>query len=917
MPDADQCGSTSGATDETIDSFVREAASAPPREPERIPATIGRFRVLDRLGAGGMGVVYKALDDTLGRALALKVLPRDVVNDAERVRRFELEARAASALSHPNIVTIYEMGRVPPDVYYLAMELIDGDSLRAAMAARRSFAALSDVLVQVATGLAKAHAAGIVHRDLKPENIMVTRDGFAKILDFGLAKLLRPPTLLHHKGDGAPFSETESGVVLGTVGYMSPEQVRGEAVDHRTDVFAFGCILFEAATGQRPFRGSTSIDTLHAILHAPTPALNDQGSIHPPELDRIVARCLAKDPNARYDSMRDVAHDLRALATTAGGSPSLVSERSEVVSAPVRPSPRLRWPFVVTTLALVAAIVWLAFDRFSKPEPSAQPGPRPHVQMESITQRGDVAGAGRFAISPDGKYVAFVTREKLKYSLWLRQTQASAEVRVVGGQEALHNIFFAPGGDSLYFISPREVTELNGTLFRIPTLGGAPTQVLDEVHDASLSWDGKRLAFVRASRAPRETRIFVSPSDGTEPRLVTKAAGELLGNIAWSHDGRHLAAVRSHNADSSNSLVEIDVSSGAVSPIGKSRWSFIATSIAWSSDDRSILFSAPEAAWQNRVLRIDRASGRVTRLTEDTSSYVGVRLTADGSRLLTLKNSFRASLWVVPRANPLGARSVAAGLGRYFTVAWASDDRLVYDAHEGAAQNLFSIRKDGTDRKQLTAHPGESFAPSVSRAGRFIAFESNRTGASAIWRIDLDGGNPKQLTRGRGETSALATPDGRWVLFLAPGVEKGTQTLWKVESGGGDPIQLASEHAYGSEVSPDGRKVLFKYLDPNTRKSELAILPIEGGAKRQRVSTPKGAWMTRWTPDGRGIAYLRKGDNGATNVWAQPIEGAEPKQLTHFDSQFLINFAFSWDGAEIACIRGHSVRDLVLIRNIP
>ncbi|HEY5611251.1 MAG TPA: serine/threonine-protein kinase, partial [Thermoanaerobaculia bacterium] len=344
----------------------------------RSGAAISHYRILGRLGSGGMGDVYRAHDTSLDRGIALKILPPDLVKNEDRVRRFIQEARSASSLSHPNIVTIHEIGQAEVNsddgeettssVYYIAMELIEGETLRKKFQQEILLKTLLGYLVQASEGLAKAHAAGIVHRDLKPENIMVSGDGFTKVLDFGLAKLSERKPQIPSDTDAptAVRDETREGIVLGTVGYMSPEQVQGKPFDHRSDIFSFGCILYEATTGRKPFAADSDIETLHKILHDKPPAIDGFNAAAPAELRRMIRRCLAKDPDKRYQSMKDLAieldelveefDELSVVSTSRGPDSSLSAPR---VFVPPRRSAISIW--VVSGLTLLIGIAGIIF----------------------------------------------------------------------------------------------------------------------------------------------------------------------------------------------------------------------------------------------------------------------------------------------------------------------------------------------------------------------------------------------------------------------------------------------------------------------------------------------------------------------------------------------------------------------------
>jgi len=378
---------------------------------------IGRYRIVSTLGRGGMGEVYDAIDSSLGRHVALKILSADAVTDTRRVARFIQEARAASALNHPHVVSIHEIGE-DRGVRFIAMERVEGSTLRRIFATERLPVSRSlEILAQVADAVAAAHAAGIVHRDLKPENIMVSRDGYAKVLDFGLAKL-QPETILQEPDSSTIIRMTESGTVLGTVGYMSPEQVQGKPVDARSDIFSLGCILYEAVAGRRAFQAATSIDTLHKIVHQEPPALREIAPEVSPELLRIVRKTMAKDPDERYHSAKDLAVDLRMLVRDGSAS-----EPVRTVDQPRRAMSPLA-VIAIGAILLGMAAAGLLFWRRSAPSP-----PPAVTAFQRITAKGNLTNT---RVSPDGRFLAYAQYDDdSTASLWIRQLATGEDLQIV------------------------------------------------------------------------------------------------------------------------------------------------------------------------------------------------------------------------------------------------------------------------------------------------------------------------------------------------------------------------------------------------------------------------------------------------------------------------------------------------------
>src|SRR5437667_9328240 len=484
---------------------------------------LGRYEIRSQLGEGGMGEVYLAEDTRLHRNVALKILPADLASNHDRMRRFEQEATAAAALNHPNIAHIYEIGEVDA-LNFIAMEFVDGVTLRQCIHdGQTDLTKLLRYLQHTAEGLAKAHASGIVHRDLKPDNIMVTRDGHAKVLDFGLAKLIEPPQAIGTRASGSSEVATallaqhsRPGTVMGTVGYMSPEQAQGKTneIDQRSDIFSFGCILFEAVTGQKPFAGKDTLDKLHNIVHAPTPNVKELNPAAPDELQRIVRRCLAKDPDKRYQSIKDVAIELEELqqdwhastqldfsaAPTTSGLPASKS-RSESniesssrsglatanIAAPTSSTAeyvteeikRHKKGVAIILAVLLISAIGLAFGlyklRARTPELNLQAG-----KITRLTSNGKVGSA---TMSPDGKYVAYTLVDELGSSLWVKYLATGSNVQIVppaGLGAGAGQSTFSPDGNYIYYLR-NERGRVQGVLYQVPVLGGTSKMLLETV----------------------------------------------------------------------------------------------------------------------------------------------------------------------------------------------------------------------------------------------------------------------------------------------------------------------------------------------------------------------------------------------------------------------------------------------------
>ena len=923
---------------------------------------LGRYEIRSQLGAGGMGEVYLAEDAQLRRPVALKILPLEVSSNKDRMRRFTQEAQAAAALNHPHIAHIYEIGEAD-GLHFISMEFVDGLTLRQLVHEQHTdLTKLLRYLRQVADGLAKAHASGIVHRDLKPDNIMVTRDGHAKVLDFGLAKLIEPQQPIRTRASGSSEVATAlmpqhstPGTVMGTVGYMSPEQAQGKTteIDQRSDIFSFGCILFEAVTGQKPFTGKDTLDSLHNIVHAPTPHVKELNPAAPDELQRIVRRCLAKDPDKRYQSIKDVAIELEELQqdwhaatqlefsaapTTSGSLNSKLGAESKLessnrsglatatIAAPTSSTAEYlsqeikrhkRGVAIVLTVLIIAA-VGLAFGIYKlwarKPPFNLQAG-----KMIRLTNSGK---AGAAVISPDGKYVAYsALDESGQSSLWVKYVATGSNVQIVPPAGVAINfgqMTFSPDGNYLYYVRGAGVNS-PGTLYQVPVLGGTSKEVLKGVTRISFSPDGKRFAFERRYADQGEDFLIIANTDGTgEQKLATRKHPDyFLPGAAWSPDGQTIACpIGGFTGGVYRSVAIIQVSDGSQRQFTSHRWNDVQR-VAWLSDGSGVITTANEQQGeQYQIWRISYPDGEAQTLTNDLSDYRNISLTADSSALVAVMFDTTSNIWVAPygewnNARQLTSSKVNGGLG----IAWTPDGKIVYDSHAGGNPDIWIVDPDGRNQKQLTDDIYTERSASVSPDGRHVVFNSSRSGPLQIWRIDIDGSNPKELTSSPGFTPDYS-PAGQWVVYTTFGA--GGFSIWKVPIDGGEPVQVVNRYALIPSVSPDG-KLIACYVNEKTGASKIALFPFEGGEPLKLFDLPQPAGPSsppvRWLPDGRALTYVST-RGGVSNIWLQPIDGGEPRQLTDFKSDVIFSFNWSRDGKQLACSRGTIDRDVILINNL-
>jgi eukaryotic-like serine/threonine-protein kinase len=928
-----------------LEVAARGVAAAQGRAKEEISAgeTISHYRIIAPLGVGGMGQVYLAHDTTLGRKVALKLLPAEFSRNTDRVRRFQQEARAASSLNHQNIITIYEIGQVD-DRQFIASEYVEGLTLREYLAGDQSPHASGErhpglqlyetlgIAMQIADALAAAHAKGIVHRDIKPENIMLVQDrhlmekeSFVKLLDFGIAKLTEP--LVSERTVDATTKvlvNTHEGSVIGTASYMSPEQARGEVVDARTDVWSLGVVIYEMLSRRPPFGGDTSQDVIAAILRDEPPQLSSEV---PDRLRWIVEKALRRNREERYQTAREMFSDLRELQKQPGHSfeePVVVTRddarrTSSSAEFLVSELKRRRGAAIIVLAAVLVAAAGVAFGlfRLSRHQSQAvnqkQPAPVVPLQqmkMGRLTTNGKATAA---AISPDGKYVVHVVEDGQQQSLWIRQVSTSSNVQINPPAAVDYNgLTFSPSGDYLYYLLWDKKSFVS--LYQMPLFGGTAKKLLTDIDSGiTFSPEGKQFAFLRGYPTQGVTAVLVANADGTSERKLTTHGLALgpFGGPAWSPDGKVIAYPAENTDDHGDfmTLIGVQVGDGSEKPISSHRWSRLGR-MAWLRDGSGLVFTANEnIASPSQLWYVSYPSGEVHRITNDLNDYLDVSLTADSSALVTVQSEQVSNIWVAPNENPSRSNQITSskfdGLKSF---SWTPDGKIVYDSAATGHLDLWVSEANGSGQKQLTADAGNNSWPSVSPDGRYVVFVSDRTGTNHVWRIEIDGSNATQLTKGTGESNPECSPDGRWVVFNTKSSDAPVLIL-KVPLSGGEPLPIKAKDNAGVAISPDGKWIASRHYEPENINT--AIYAFDGTKPPKFLDI--GAYYFRWTPDGRSLAFVD--DRNPSAIIAQPINGGPPKQLADFKPDHIFSFAWSRDGKQLAVAHGTLTHDVILIND--
>ena len=914
---------------------------------------LGHYEILSQLGAGGMGEVYLAHDAKLDRKVALKILPADLAANPDRMRRFVQEAKAAAALNHPNIAHVYEIGEAE-GLHFIAMEFIDGSTLREKIhREQKSLSKLLRYLQHAAEGLAKAHAAGIVHRDLKPDNIMITRDGHAKVLDFGLAKLIEPQAndVISDSGSSElvtavmPHRSTP-GTVMGTVGYMSPEQAQGktEEIDSRSDTFSFGCILFEAATGHKPFEAESVIKSLHKLVYEPAPTLSELNPSSPAELQRIIHRCLEKDPEERYQTIKEVAIELRHLRREIDNDLDTPPTRADTATESSAPNISAsiehpgagqrsqKWVVVALFALLVIAAVAIVYVWRNQNSTKA---PALHFQNMKITRVTNEGNVETAAVSPDGKYIAYTLEESGKRSLWTKHLGTGSRVQIVSPTEsyAMNASTFSDDGYVYYTVN--DEANPQGALYQVPVLGGTPKKLISRVtQPISISHDGKQIAFGRYHLNGTHDELFIANIDGSnERRIITVAEPNWLGgsNPAWSPDGRTIAVA--YGSENRNELtgqnlgmtpIVISVADGTFKPVAPSRWVYMGR-VSWFNDGTGLVFIAQEQQLgAHQLWQVSYPQGEAQRITNDLNSYAlfSLTLTQDDSNIIAVQSDPVSNIWVATVGQPGSEKPVTVrqnALAGSRGIAWTADRKVVFDSNVNGKASIWMVSEEGGEAKPLLNNGTDDVAPEISADGRQIVFGSHRNGGVQVWRVDPDGSNEKRLTYEAGGVPGFSVSrDGRWVVYnpFIGGIRK-------VFTDGGSPTELVAKGSLGyPQLAPDGKLVAYFFKDDQSLRPKIGIIKFDDGTLVKTIDLPLTAlpgefdnlfyrgW--HWSPDGSAIVYINT-LGGVSNLWSQPIDSGPARQITNFRSDRILTFAYSPDGRQLALARSSRTSDAVLI----
>ncbi|MBS1806730.1 MAG: serine/threonine-protein kinase [Acidobacteria bacterium] len=876
--------------------------------------SISHYQIISLLGKGGMGEVYRARDTKLDRTVALKILPADVATDAERMRRFVSEAKAASALNHPHVATIYEIGEAE-NASFIAMEFVEGQTLTAKInGTPLPIREVVEIGIQIADALDEAHSKGITHRDIKPANVMLTARGQVKVLDFGLAKIAHPQSI---DSNISTLAKTASGIVMGTVPYMSPEQALGRDVDYRSDIFSLGIVLYEMATGRLPFAGASASETLDRILHSQPDAMARFNYDVPGELERIVRKCLEKERERRYQSARELLIDLKNLKRDSEATAPLSVQSVGLAS-------RFKRHRLSAGMIFLAAVAGLAFGlyrlREQNPPADRVSGPAPRVVPFTSFPGNECCPT----FSPDGNQIAFVWDggKGNDADIYVKLIDAESPMQLTTNPAADTAPAWSPDGRHIAFI--RSGKNEQG-IFLITALGGAeralytpPSADADIASDLAWSPDGKLLAFSERGSPQEPYSIFLLSLESLEKTRLTSLPAGSYGDYspAFSPDGKTLAFKRAIISKFYGQVYFVPITGGEPQRLTEEVTAGIRPhGLAWTPDGRAVVSTKSRELW-----KIPVAGAAPERIAAVGDKVFAPAIARQGNRLAYTQYSWDENIWRFEVSNSSGRTSAPTRLIAstfYDSSPRYSPDgkKIVFKSNRSGNSEIYVCESDGSNLNKLTSFNGpDNGSPRWSPDGRQIAFDGMAEGNWDIYVINASGGKPRRLTA---EATAEVRPswshDGQWIYFGSN--RSGTWQIWKMPAGGSSAVQVTQQGGFEAFESADGKTLYYtNRFDLNS--TSLWQMPVTGGTESQVLERVHQGY---WAVLEQGIYFLNAQANPPSTIEFFSFATNRSTQLAVIEKEVTLpvpGFAVSPDGRWLLLtLMDHYQSDIMLLES--